>query len=258
MYAIVTAGGIPGPKDPLYAETQGQSKALLDVAGKPMIQWVLDALGGAASIQGVIIMGLDQNSPITCERPLHFLPNQGSMLGNIVTGIKEMMRLAPEAGYALVVSSDIPAIQPHMVDWVVNTSLETPDDLYYNVITREVMEKRYPGSKRTYTHLKGIELCGGDMNLISVQALKSDMDFWDRLIATRKNPLQQAMMFGLDLMILVILRLITIEEAVVRISRKVHMKGRALICPYAEVGMDVDKPHQLAIMREDLAGRTTG
>jgi len=33
------------------------------------------------------------------------------------------------------------------------------------------------------------------------------------------------------------------------------IKGRAIVCPYAEVGMDVDKPHQLAIMRADLAKR---
>lgn len=255
MYAIVTAGGIPGPKDPLYPETQGRSKALLDVAGKPMVQWVLDALGKAKRIEGVIVIGLEADSAVSCELPLHFMPNQGSMLANIVNGIKEMMRLAPQAQYALIVSSDIPGIQPHMVDWVVDTSLETNDDLYYNVIPRDVMEKRYPGSKRTYTHLKGIELCGGDMNLISVQALKSDMDFWDRLIASRKNPLQQALMFGLDLMVLVILRMITIEETVERVSRKVGLKGRALRCPYAEVGMDVDKPHQLALMRADLSGK---
>jgi NDP-sugar pyrophosphorylase family protein len=44
MDAIVIAGGIPEPGDPLYEYTQGQPKALLDIAGKPMVQWVLDAL----------------------------------------------------------------------------------------------------------------------------------------------------------------------------------------------------------------------
>jgi GTP:adenosylcobinamide-phosphate guanylyltransferase len=255
MYAIVTAGGIPGPNDPLYPETQGHSKALLDIAGKPMIQWVLDALGKVQRIEGVIIIGLEEGSPVTCEHPLFFMPNQGSMLANVVNGIKEMARRSPDARYALIVSSDIPAIQPHMVDWVITTSLETDDDLYYNVITREVMEKRFPTSKRTYTHLKGIELCGGDMSMVSVRALQSDMNFWDQLIASRKNPLQQAFLFGIDLLFLVLLRQITIEETVVRVSRKVNLKGRALRCPYAEVGMDVDKPHQLAIMRADLASQ---
>jgi nitrite reductase/ring-hydroxylating ferredoxin subunit len=37
MDAIVLAGGIPLPEDPLYPYTQGHSKALVDIAGKPMV-----------------------------------------------------------------------------------------------------------------------------------------------------------------------------------------------------------------------------
>jgi hypothetical protein len=33
MDALVTAGGIPAPDEPLYPATQGKSKALMDVAG---------------------------------------------------------------------------------------------------------------------------------------------------------------------------------------------------------------------------------
>ena len=33
MDAIVTAGGIPHPDEPLYPYTQGGSKATLDIAG---------------------------------------------------------------------------------------------------------------------------------------------------------------------------------------------------------------------------------
>ena len=36
------------------------------------------------------------------------------------------------------------------------------------------------------------------------------------------------------------------------ISKRLKVAGRAVVCPYAEVGMDVDKPHQLEIMRADL------
>ena len=59
MDAIITAGGIPKPEDPLYPFTQGISKALLEIAGKPMIQWVLDALNEAATIDNIVIVGLD-------------------------------------------------------------------------------------------------------------------------------------------------------------------------------------------------------
>ncbi len=64
MDAIVTAGGIPQPGEPLYEYTQGISKAMLDVAGKPMIQWVLKALDEAATIDKVIIIGLPECEPI--------------------------------------------------------------------------------------------------------------------------------------------------------------------------------------------------
>ncbi|HAE60594.1 MAG TPA: hypothetical protein DCG54_14100, partial [Anaerolineae bacterium] len=89
MDAIVVAGGIPLPEDPLYTYTLGNSKALLDIAGKPMVQWVLDALSSAKSIENVIVIGLSAKSGVTCAKPLHFLPNQGRMLSNIVTGVEK-------------------------------------------------------------------------------------------------------------------------------------------------------------------------
>ncbi len=84
MDAIVTAGGIPQPEDPLYIYSHGDSKALIDVAGKPMIQWVLDALSDAKHVDNVIIIGLSPKSNLTCKKPMHFLSNQGRMLSNIV------------------------------------------------------------------------------------------------------------------------------------------------------------------------------
>jgi NDP-sugar pyrophosphorylase family protein len=38
MDVIIPAGGIPRPNHPIYKYTQGKPKALLDIAGKPMIR----------------------------------------------------------------------------------------------------------------------------------------------------------------------------------------------------------------------------
>ena len=56
MDAVVTAGGIPQPNEPLYTYSRGEAKALIDVAGKPMVQWVLDALGEAHTIERVVLI----------------------------------------------------------------------------------------------------------------------------------------------------------------------------------------------------------
>jgi GTP:adenosylcobinamide-phosphate guanylyltransferase len=252
MDAIVTAGGIPQPGEPLYEYTQGKSKALLDVAGKPMIQWVLDAVCGATTIERVVIIGLPSESNVSCPKAVAFLPNAGGMLDNIKGGVNKVLELNPRATHALLVSSDIPAITPKMVDWVVKTSMETNDDVYYNVIARDLMETRFPGSKRSYTRLKDMEICGGDMNLIRAMTVTGNEELWNRIIAARKSVLKQAALIGYDTLILLLLRRVTLEGAVKRASRRLKVKGRAIVCPYAEVGMDVDKPHQLEIMRQDL------
>lgn len=253
MDAIVTAGGIPKPEDALYAFTQGASKAMLPVAGKPMIQWVLDALSQAKNIERVVIMGLAEDSGISCTKALTFMPTYGSMLQNILQGIEQVKQINPDVRQVLIVSSDIPAITGEMVDWLVATCLQTDDDLYYNVIPRQVMETRYPASQRTYVRLKDVELCGGDMNVVHTRIATANRETWDKLIEARKNALKQASLVGFDTLLLLLLRAVTLEGAVKRLSRRLHLKGRALVCPYAEVGMDVDKPHQLEILAEDLA-----
>ncbi len=255
MDAIVTAGGIPLPGEPLYEYTQGKSKAMLDVAGKPMIQWVLEALDGAASIERVVIIGLDSGSGMTSQKLAAFLPNQGSMVDNIRTGIFRVMEINPAAKHVLLVSSDIPGITPEMVDWVVAAAMQTDEDAYYNVIPREVMDKVFPESKRSFTRLKDLELCGGDMNIVATRMVTAREEIWHKLVASRKNVFKQAALIGYDTLLLLLLRRLTINDAVRRVAQRLDITGRAVVCPYAEVGMDVDKPHQLELLNAYLERR---
>jgi len=252
MDAVILAGGIPLPEDPLYSYSKGDAKALLDVAGKPMIQWVLDALSGAKHVDNVIIVGLSPKNKLKSRKPVHYLSNQGRMLSNIVAGVEKSIELDKKSEYVMVVSTDIPALKSEMVDWLVETSMKTTDDIYYGVCTNKVMEKRFPGSKRTYTKLKDMELCGADINIAHVSMTTEHLDMWETLIGSRKNPLKQAGMIGLGLLWQVFTRSITLDELVAKISKRLDIKGRAIIWPYAEACMDVDKPHQLELLREDL------
>jgi len=252
MDAIVLAGGIPQPEDPLYAYSQGEPKALINVAGKPMIQWVLDALGNSKHVGNVIVSGLSPKSGITCKKPMYFVSNQGRMLSNIVAGVGKSLELDKKTKYVLVVSADIPTLKPEMVDWLVETSMQTKDDLYYGVCTREVMENRFPDSKRTYTKLKDIELCGADINVTHVRMTTEHLDMWEQLIGNRKSPLRQAGIIGLGTLIRVFMKTIGLDELVTTVSERIGIKARAIVWAHAEACMDVDKPHQLELLRRDM------
>lgn len=252
MDAIILAGGIPQPEDPLYSYSKGDAKALVDVAGKPMIQWVLDALNGAKHVDKVIIVGLSSKNKLKSKKPVYYLSNQGRMLSNIVAGVDKSIELNKETDYVMVVSTDIPALRSEMIDWLADTCMKTKDDLYYGVCTSEVMEKRFPGSKRTYTKIKDMELCGADINVTHVRMATDHLDLWESLIGSRKSPLKQASIVGLGILWGVLTRSITLDELVAKISERIGIKGNAIVWPYAEACMDVDKPHQLEILREDL------
>ena len=117
------------------------------------------------------------------------------------------------------------------------------------------MENRFPGSRRTYTRFKDAEVCGGDLNAFRTRLLTSDGGLWRELIESRKNVLKQAAIIGYGTLIKLMLRQLTIPEAVSRVSKRLELKARAVSCPYPEIGMDVDKPYQLEILQRDLAAR---
>jgi len=254
MDAILTAGGIPLPEDPLYTYTNGDSKALVDVAGKPMIQWVLDALSDAKHVDNVILIGLSPKSGVTCKKPVHYISNQGRMLANIVAGVDKAIELNPKTEYVLAASSDIPGINAEMVDWLIETCMQTKEDIYYGVIPREVMETRYPGSNRTYTKLKDIQLCGADMHIshVSMATEPEHLEMWEELIGNRKSPLKQAATIGFGTLLKVATRSITLVDLVATVTKRLSITGRPIIWEHAEPGMDVDKPHQLELIREDM------
>jgi hypothetical protein len=84
----------------------------------------------------------------------------------------------------------------------------------------------------------------------------SEHPVWEKLTAARKNPVRQMLLLGVDSLILIALRLLSLEKAVQRVCKKLSIKGKALVSPYAEIGMDADKPNQLALLRDDLEGRS--
>ena len=254
MDAIIMAGGIPKPEDPLYDFTQGQPKALLDIAGKPMIQWVLDAISGSVTVDRVVLVSLSEEAGLVCSKPITYLPDQGGLLENVRGGIEKVVEINPQAIKVLTVSSDIPTIKAEMIDWMVNENSDTDLDLYYTVIPREVMEARFPKSNRSYTLLKDAELCGGDLNIIRSSTVHANVELWDRIVAARKNVFKQAALLGYGNLLLLLSRQLTLAGAIKRVTEKMDITGKAVISPYAELGMDVDKPHQLEIVRAELAG----
>lgn len=254
--AIITAGGIPQENELLYPFTQGKNKALLDVAGKPMIQWILDALNATDSVRRIVVVGLPLRTVLESQKPLTLLDNAGDMLSNVRKGCRAVLDYDSTAVYGLLVSSDVPAFTPPMIEWIISQVSETTYDFYYCLIEQSVMLKRYPESHRTYLALKDMTLCGADVHIIRLKTATQESKVWNRLAETRKSPLKQMAIFGLDILWLILTNQVTLAKGEALLNRKLGLKGKIILSPYAELGMDVDKPGQLEMVRADLAARS--
>jgi GTP:adenosylcobinamide-phosphate guanylyltransferase len=255
MDVIITAGGIPLVDQHLYEFTQGGYKVMIDILGKPMIQWVLDAIDGSKQVNRIIIAGLPKETRLKTKRPLIFLENQGDLLANIQYAAEKIIRLDPAVQTALVVSGDVPGITTPMVDWVIERVKNTNWDFVYTVVDKNVIEKVFPGSKRTFTKLKDIEVCGGDIVAIRPQIMLDTKAKWRKIIESRKSAVKQAALIGFDTLLLLLLKQITLSQAEQRVSKRLNVSAKVFLAPHAEMGMDVDKTFQLEMIRKYLRQR---
>lgn len=253
MDAIVLAGGVPDPDSPLYPDTKGEAKAMLKIGGKYMIQWVLDALDQADTIDGIVVVGCeDKQTEIQSNKIITYKPSSEDIILNIQRGAQAILEHNPDGNSVAIVSSDIPLITSEVVNWIINSSLASNDDLYYAVVEQSQMEKRFPESTRSYVKLQDMNVCGGDLAVINLELYRSRKDFWRKIFEARKSYLHQARLIGFDILILLLLRQLTFSDTVKRVTRRLDITGQGLICPYPEIAMDIDKPHQLEIARREL------
>jgi len=213
---------------------------------------VLEAVAAAPQVGQIVVVGLPAMDILACDKHVTLVEDHGGLMENIAAGAAAVLRLNPAAQRTVLFSSDIPALTPLMVEWMIAQIQGDDQEIWYTVVERSVMEASFPGSRRTYTHLKNLELCGGDVVGLDPRLTRSDHPLFAKLSQARKNPVRQAAILGFDTLFLLLLRQLALNEAERMISRRLGVRGRALLTPYAAMGMDVDKPHQYELVKAAL------
>jgi len=93
----------------------------------------------------------------------------------------------------------------------------------------------------------------GDIGVVKLDLFTKKNEFWGKISQARKSTLRQAALIGIDILLLLLLRRLTLDDAVNRVTRRLNITGKGLLCPYPEIGMDVDKPYQLELARKELS-----
>lgn len=247
MNAIVLAGA---PNKGLLRQiSPAQYEAEIEIAGRPMLDYVVLALERVQAIDQIVIVGCESmlSNKINGER-LIFIKPGSSVLESLENGIRALTAKEP----VLVLTSDIPLITKEALeDFLIRCHQQT-GDIYYSFVPKTINDQKYPGVQRTYVRLKEGTFTGGNLVLLSPEIIHEKFTTLTKAIALRKRPIKLCGMLGWRYICKLLLGLLTIKEIEGRVAEVLRVKAVGIISPYPEVGIDVDKPSDLKLAREVL------
>jgi CTP:molybdopterin cytidylyltransferase MocA len=250
--ALILAGRRAGEIDPLAGVENVPHKALLIAGGRPLIRRVVEALKGSGRIDRMTIAAPeDVRGAIAAALEgldgWSFADTAGSPAS---TALAHLDAAAPERGL-LLTTCDHALLSADMVRRFLDEARK--GDAGAACVDRETYEQRFPGSKRTFIKLKDLQFSGANLFWFAGARAKGLADFWRRLEAKRKKPLDMAREIGVLTALSYLTGSMTKTALEKTIRQRTKVNVRLVTLPYAEAAIDVDKPQDLDLVRKILA-----
>jgi GTP:adenosylcobinamide-phosphate guanylyltransferase len=249
LHAVVLAGG---PVDDVARCQPGApNKAFVEIAGVTMVGRVLAALRASSSVGRVIVVA-----------PPSVRDHRGVALADELRAdgvrISESLRnglagLAPDRD-VLVAASDLPVLTAASIDDFIERARSLDADVVYGCVEKRVHQARFPSVPHTWARMREGTFCGGGLISMKPRALPSLERFIERLGAARKRPLRLASLFGWDVLARYAVGRLAIAQAETRATRILGAPVRALISPFPETGVNVDRVSDIALAESLVRG----
>jgi len=250
LSALVLAGGPPDP-----ALTGGPwPKAFAPLAGRTMVEFVVDALRGTPQLGRVALVGpRDLPSAVAAAVDIAIPedPEAGGLLDNIAAGLAALSGDAQ----VLVLAADVPLLTPATVGAFLDAARALDADLVYGAVPRDDVVRKFPDARKTFVRLRDGVFTGGSLVLLRPSAFAAARPVIERAIRARKRPWDLARLFGPGTVVALLTGRAEISALEARVVRIAGIRARAVICHDPEIGLDVDRPEDLAAMERYLEER---
>jgi len=245
--ALVIAGG---SSDKLQKYSEVAKEALIPIGEKVMVEYVVEALEYTPGISKIAVVGPSELQNIFAHKEKLIIAKEGeSAIDSIINGVE----LLKPQGRLLVLTADIPLISSAAILGFLEACQDVNVDIYYPIVPKEAYEAKYAGIKRTYVTIKDGTYTGGNAFFVNPDIIDKCTEVGKKLVKLRKSPLALSSLIGWKFILKLVTKRITIGEAEEKFSELLGVKGKVVISPYPEIGMDVDKPSDLQLVKDVIA-----
>ena len=247
LTALILAGERPDG-DPMAKSAGIALKALLPIAGTPMLARVVGALRATGGI-GRIAVSIPSPETVT-DLDIETLMTEPTPSQSVLAAIDRLPTPL------LVTTADHALLTPEIIRHFVQSAVAASDaDVVAGMVERTAVEAVVSGSKRTYWQFKDGHFSGANLFYLKNPRARAAVDFWRRVEADRKRPWRIVKAFGPGLLLGYLFGRLSLDQAMLQASSRLGCRVRAIALPYGEAAIDVDKPDDLAIVEQLLRHR---
>jgi molybdopterin-guanine dinucleotide biosynthesis protein A len=242
--ALVLAGG---PQDDVALLQRGApNKAFVEIEGVTLVGRVIGALRAAPSVRRIVVVAppsMNAHRDLAAADELR--PDGVRITDSLRNGLAGF---DPDAD-VLIAASDLPVLPPVAVEDFVARTKALDADVVYGCVEKRAHLERFPDVPHTWARMRDGTYCGGGMVTLKPRSLPLLERFIERLGAARKHPFKLASFFGWDMLARFAVGRLTIAAAEARAARILGAPVRALVSPYPETAVNVDRVSDVELAR---------
>ncbi len=242
-----------GPDDPMARAFQAEHKCLIKINAIPMLVRVVQTLKVVREI-GSIGVSIDTGEALKKIPALDQLvpfKSADSAPKSVAAAISQMSQPFP----LLVTTADHPLLTPQMVEYFLRHAQATGADIVAGLAGRTDVENVDRSVKRTYFKFRDGEFSGCNLFYLSSENAMNAVRFWHKVDKQRKRPLALARMFNAVVLIKYLLGRLTLKDGLENMSKLLKVRADAVILPWGEAAIDVDKPEDYKLVTRLLKKR---
>jgi len=252
---LVLAGS-RGEGDPLAQAQRVRHRALLEVAGVPMLLRVLRTLRASRGV-GDLVVSIDDPSAIEEVPEIAALARDGELavhrsLASPSRSVLDVLERFGAGEPMLVTTADHALLRPDIVEHFLAAADGSDADVLVALVARSVIQARFPESTRTYLSFRNEHYSGANLFAFRTPAARQAAAFWMRAESHRKQPWRLVSVFGPISLLLFLLKRLDLDTALTRASKAIGARVEAVRLPFAEAAVDVDKPSDLDLVTKLL------
>jgi GTP:adenosylcobinamide-phosphate guanylyltransferase len=248
-----------GMSDPVALEIGVPCKSFVPVGGRPMLLRVLDTLRDAHEIDAIAICGPSQDLVV-----------QQSELNNLIKGKKirwvknlstpssstyHVLDLLSDHIPILVTTSDHALLRAEIVDYFCREARKTDYDLVVGLTSYEQVMRSYPETKRTVIRLSDGGFCGCNLFAFLTPRARRAAEFWQKIENNRKKPWHIIKIMGWTVVLRYLMGRLSLAEGLSRLSKQMNLKAGAVMLPFPEAAIDVDKVSDWHLVEDIVSGQ---